>query len=110
MGHSRGSRCILALQDGDTELDRVVSDDVEYRVRSFAYVAPSSDNPPGSAASSSPRAQKGASSHIMRIERLYRDSDGRCFARGVWCYRPMETFHLAKRKFLPNVSDSALYL
>lgn len=69
-----------------------------FRVNDYAYVAPASDD-------------TAVERHIMRIERLHRDADGQTFARGIWCYRPEETFHLATRKFLENVGwKDLLYL
>ncbi|MCP9263520.1 Protein polybromo-1 [Dirofilaria immitis] len=78
-----------ALLDGDIDLDSTGQGGIIYRVSDYAYVAPASE-------------ETVSQRHIMRIERLYRDSDGQTFARGTWCYRPEETFHLATRKFCEN--------
>uniref|UniRef100_A0A158Q8R4 Bromo domain-containing protein n=1 Tax=Elaeophora elaphi TaxID=1147741 RepID=A0A158Q8R4_9BILA len=75
--------------DGDIVLDSTGQGGIIYRVNDYAYVAPASE-------------ETVSQRHIMRIERLYRDSDGQTFARGTWCYRPEETFHLATRKFCEN--------
>uniref|UniRef100_A0A915PSR4 Protein polybromo-1 n=1 Tax=Setaria digitata TaxID=48799 RepID=A0A915PSR4_9BILA len=75
--------------DGDIVLDSTGQGGIVYRVNDYAYVAPASE-------------EAVSQRHIMRIERLYRDSDGQTFARGTWCYRPEETFHLATRKFCEN--------
>ncbi|EJD74959.1 polybromodomain protein [Loa loa] len=75
--------------DDDIVLDSTGQGGVIYRVNDYAYVAPASE-------------ETVSQRHIMRIERLYRDSDGQTFARGTWCYRPEETFHLATRKFCEN--------
>ncbi|VDO25165.1 unnamed protein product [Brugia timori] len=74
--------------DGDIDLGSTGQGGIIYRVNDYAYVAPSEETV--------------SQRHIMRIERLYRDSDGQTFARGTWCYRPEETFHLATRKFCEN--------
>ncbi|VBB33061.1 unnamed protein product, partial [Acanthocheilonema viteae] len=78
-----------AKADGDIVLDSTGQGGIIYRVNDYAYVAPASE-------------ETVSQRHIMRIERLYRDSDGQTFARGTWCYRPEETFHLATRKFCEN--------
>uniref|UniRef100_A0A914R7G1 BAH domain-containing protein n=1 Tax=Parascaris equorum TaxID=6256 RepID=A0A914R7G1_PAREQ len=78
------------FQEGDVDLDTVGQGGCVYRVRDYAYIAASSD-------------EAATRRHIMRIERLYKDCDGHVFARGIWCYRPEETFHLATRKFIENV-------
>ncbi|VDK76275.1 unnamed protein product, partial [Onchocerca ochengi] len=75
--------------DGDIDLNSTGQGGIIYRVNDYAYVAPASE-------------ETVSQRHIMRIERLYRDSDGQTFARGTWCYRPEETFHLATRKFCEN--------
>ncbi|CAG9540476.1 unnamed protein product [Cercopithifilaria johnstoni] len=75
--------------DSDIVLDSAGQGGIIYRVSDYAYVAPASE-------------ETVSQRHIMRIERLYRDSDGQTFARGTWCYRPEETFHLATRKFCEN--------
>ncbi|VDK79899.1 unnamed protein product [Litomosoides sigmodontis] len=80
---------IFLTKDGDIVLDSTGQGGIIYRVNDYAYVAPASE-------------ETAAQRHIMRIERLYRDSDGQTFARGTWCYRPEETFHLATRKFCEN--------
>lgn len=85
------------LQDGDVVLDSTGQGGIIYRVNDYAYVAPASE-------------ETASQRHIMRIERLYRDSDGQTFARGTWCYRPEETFHLATRKFCENVCVVSLRL
>lgn len=72
------------------DLDTVGQGGCVYRVRDYAYIAAASD-------------EAATRRHIMRIERLYKDCDGHMFARGIWCYRPEETFHLATRKFIENV-------
>ena len=41
-------------------------------------------------------------SHIVVVEKLWRDKDGELFIFGNWFYRPSETFHVATRKFLQN--------
>uniref|UniRef100_F1KQ15 Protein polybromo-1 n=1 Tax=Ascaris suum TaxID=6253 RepID=F1KQ15_ASCSU len=75
--------------EGDVDLDTVGQGGCVYRVRDYAYIAAASD-------------EAATRRHIMRIERLYKDCDGHMFARGIWCYRPEETFHLATRKFIEN--------
>lgn len=81
--------CFL-VQDGDVDLDSAGQGGIVYRVHDYAYVASASEDTV-------------VQRHIMRIERLYRDTEGQTFARGIWCYRPEETFHLATRKFCENV-------
>ncbi|VDM97588.1 unnamed protein product [Thelazia callipaeda] len=79
--------------DGDVVLDLMGQGGYIYRVNDYAYVAPVND-------------ESVVQRHIMRIERLYRNCDGQTFARGIWCYQPEETFHLATRKFCENVGFS----
>ncbi|VDN28243.1 unnamed protein product [Gongylonema pulchrum] len=55
--------------DGDVDLATAGQGGVVYRVNDYAYVAPASEDTV-------------VQRHIMRIERLYRDSDGQTFARG----------------------------
>ncbi|MFH4974813.1 hypothetical protein AB6A40_001522 [Gnathostoma spinigerum] len=73
--------------EGDEDIETVEQEGFTYRVHDYAYVAASDGS---------------SRRHIMRIERLYRDSDGQTFARGSWFYRPVETFHLATKKFIEN--------
>lgn len=68
-----------------------------YRVHDYAYVAPAVE-------------ETSSKNHIMRVERLFKNSDGETFARGFWCYRPEETFHLATKKFLENVRNADFIL
>uniref|UniRef100_A0AC34FD39 Protein polybromo-1 n=1 Tax=Panagrolaimus sp. ES5 TaxID=591445 RepID=A0AC34FD39_9BILA len=57
----------------------------------YVYVASADDNAPAD-----------APKHIMRIERIFHDEEGTLVVRGIWCYKPRETFHLATRLFFPN--------
>jgi protein polybromo-1 len=62
-----------------------------YYPEDYVYVASADDNAPPDA----PR-------HIMRIERIFHDEEGTLVVRGMWCYKPRETYHLATRLFFPN--------
>lgn len=80
---------------GEQQLDEVEYEGIVYRPNDFVYVASSDDN----AAADSPR-------HILRIERIIRDDDhDDVLVRGLWVFRPSETYHLANRKFYEKVSD-----
>lgn len=83
--------CLRIFKEGDVDLESISQGDFVYRVHDYAYVAAASD-------------EVTSRRHIMRIERLFTNNDGLTLARGIWCYRPEETFHLATRKFLKNVS------
>uniref|UniRef100_A0A914WAV1 Protein polybromo-1 n=1 Tax=Plectus sambesii TaxID=2011161 RepID=A0A914WAV1_9BILA len=74
-------------RDGDELLESVEHGGEEYAIGDFVYIEPTAEN-----------AQ--AQPHIMRVERLWKDSDGHELVRGRWFYRPNETFHLATRKFM----------
>lgn len=40
----------------------------------------------------------------MKLKRILKNKeDGTELVKGIWCYRPSETFHLATRKFYPKV-------
>ncbi|VDK55467.1 unnamed protein product [Anisakis simplex] len=82
--------------EGDVELERIGQGGLVYRKNDYAYIISSND-------SDSDNDVKRR--HIMRIERIYKDDEGHCFIRGIWCYRPEETFHLATRKFIENGFD-----
>lgn len=44
------------------------------------------------------------STHIMRIEEIIRNmEDNSINVKGLWCYKPEQTYHKANKKFFPKV-------
>ena len=75
----------------DEILESIELEGVTYLPEDYVYVASAEDDAP-------PDAPK----HIMRIEKIMKDSEGSKVVRGFWCYKPRETYHLATRLFFPN--------
>lgn len=48
--------------------------------------------------------ERNMDNHVYLIERLWTAADGQQMFFGNWFCRPNETFHLASRKFLEQVS------
>lgn len=72
-------------------MDFVEEDGIKYTKGDFVYVKRNDDDDK-------------LEPHVMRIVRLWRDGSSReNFVSGNWFYRPHETFHLARRKFLDQV-------
>ncbi|KAI6225826.1 hypothetical protein M3Y95_00738000 [Aphelenchoides besseyi] len=72
-------------------IDNAEYDGVTYTSNQFVYVASSKEN-----------SQEDPNQwHILRIERIVRDGEGAdgILVKGIWIYRPRETFYLATRKF-----------
>lgn len=62
-----------------------------YFVDDYVYVASADDDVPSD-----------SMKHIMRIEKILKDEEGVKVVRGIWCYKPRETYHLATRLFYQN--------
>uniref|UniRef100_A0A914YR62 Protein polybromo-1 n=1 Tax=Panagrolaimus superbus TaxID=310955 RepID=A0A914YR62_9BILA len=80
-----------SAEASDEAMASIDFDGKAYYPEDYVYVASADDNAP-------PDAPK----HIMRIERIFHDEEGTLVVRGIWCYKPCETYHLATRLFFPN--------
>lgn len=78
---------VIEKEDGEIDIPTLAVKDAIYTVPCYVYVARGDDNSKGRP-------------HIMRIERIFRNESGHNMVHGFWVYRPNETLHLPKRRFL----------
>jgi protein polybromo-1 len=81
-------------KESEEILESVEFNGVTYKPKEYAYVGPSEDS-----------VSREAQNHIFRIESIVRDSDNKevILLKGVWVFRPSETYHLSTRKFYEKV-------
>lgn len=86
--------CRFNFQESGEVLESAEHDGVIYKPKDYVYVAPGEDNAPSDT-------QK----HIFRIESIVRDADSKndVLLKGIWVFRPSETYHLPTRKFYEKV-------
>lgn len=75
---------VIKRNESEIEMEDIELDGVKYSAPCYAYIA--EDSKP--------------KSHILRIERIFKDEHGQKALQGVWVFFPYETRHLATRKFM----------
>lgn len=90
VGHHVQASFMMLFQESEEIMECVEFNEIIYKPKDYVYVGPGED-------SSSNDNQK----HIFRIESIARDADNKevILVRGLWIFRPSETYHLSKRKF-----------
>jgi hypothetical protein len=86
---------ITDFKESEEILESVEFIEITYKPKDYVYVSPGEDSAPSDT-------QK----HIFRIETIVRDSDNKevVLIKGLWVFRPSETYHLSKRKFYEKVT------
>jgi protein polybromo-1 len=83
------------FQGSEEVLESAEFEGTTYKPTDYVYVAPGEDSAPND-----------TQRHIFRIESIVRDSDNKdvLLIKGIWVFRPSETYHLSKRKFYEKVT------